>query len=118
MRPSPWSIGVVMIVLGAGSVVFAGTHGVSPTASSVAAAAALSIGGVALLLRRPLSFWIALAAALVTIGFAAASFLIHREVGLPLPPIVSLVLGIYIFVRVLLVKSALRPVPPAEPEED
>ena len=42
--------------------------------------------------------------------------LIHREVGLPLPPIVTLVLGLYICLRILLARDAFRPAPPIATE--
>lgn len=98
-----------MIVVAGGSLLFANSHGVRPGLSAGLAAAALAAGGIALFIRRPTSFWIALAGTLVTVGCAVASFALHREIGLPLPPILGLVLGLYICFRLLFARSALRP---------
>ncbi len=120
MRPSPWSIGIVMLAVGAGSVAFAGTHGVPPTAASIAAAAVLCAGGVAMLVRRRWSFWVALGAALATVALAVVNFVFRREppIGLPLPSIVTLVIGLYLTLRILLAKSAFDPpLPPVETDE-
>jgi hypothetical protein len=112
MRPSPWSIGFVMIVAGAGTVLYAWSNHVPPTALSLIAAAVLCLGGGALFVRRRAAWLVALGAAIITAGFAAASFLLRREVGLPLPPIVTLVLGLYMTMRVLLLRSSFDPPAP------
>ncbi|MSP61756.1 MAG: hypothetical protein EXR72_15760 [Myxococcales bacterium] len=116
MRPSLWSIGLFMIVLGGVSLGVAQSHGISPTASSGIAAAGLAIGGLTLILGRPWSVWFALGGGAITVGFALASFILKREVGLPLPPIISLVAGLYVCVRIVMARSALKP-RSATPEE-
>lgn len=118
MRPSPWSIGFVMIVLGGVSLLVARSHGISPTATGIAVAASLAVAGFWLMLRWKGAFYAAMAAAGFTSATGVAGFLAHREVGLPLPPIVSVVAGLYVFLRVLIARSGLtRDRVRAEPAE-
>jgi hypothetical protein len=121
VRPSPWSIGFVMIVLGGASILFASSHGVRPTATGLAVAGMLGVGGFWVMLRWRGAFFGAMAAAGFTAATGVAGFISHREVGLPLPPIVSLVAGLYIALRVLIARPALAPdralvEPPPDPD--
>jgi hypothetical protein len=118
VRPSLWSLGFIMIVLGVGSLAMGHYYGVQPTATSGVVAAALAIGGASLFVPgKPAVFWIALSATVITIAFAAASFLLKRPVGLPLPPIISLVAGLYLCFRLVLSRGALRPRPTVADED-
>jgi hypothetical protein len=112
LRASPWSLGLVMIIFACGSLLVARSHGEQPGATAAVAAGALAVGGLALLLRRRASFYIALAAALTTVAFALVSFVTRRVLGLPLPPLISLVIGLYISFRLALARRAMSPPPP------
>jgi hypothetical protein len=101
---------MIMIVLAGGSLLYANSQGVHPGVTAFIAALALSAGGAALFVRRPISFWVALGGTLTNVGLAIASFALHRPLGLPLPPILSLVFGLYICFRLLLARSALQPI--------
>ncbi len=111
MRASLWSLGFVMIALGLLSVMMGRYYGVPLTVSTVSAAGAMVVGGAALLLKRPVSFWIAFGATALTVGMALGSMISQRAIGLQ-PPIIPLVIGLYICFRLVLARSALRPRPP------
>lgn len=113
VNPSPRSIGIVMMVF-ALFVPLLGLHyGAAPTASSLAVSAALVLGGVAMVLRRPFSFWVALGAGAITTAGGVASYLLHRPIGLGLTPLVSVVIGLYLCFRVVIARPALG----AQPEK-
>ena len=113
MRASPWSIGVVMILFGAAAL------GLGPiTWSAITLAVALGIGGGALFLRRPAMFWVALAGGLVAMAFGVAGLILRRPLGLPLPPIAGLLVGLYVCFRVVVARRGLMPRPPRDDEEE
>lgn len=110
MNPSPASIGMAMI--GFALIVPAmamRSAGAPLTVVNTFAAAFLLLGGGALLLRRPASFWVGMAGGLITALSAAVGMALHREVGLPISPVVGLVIGLYASFRVLIARSALAP---------
>jgi len=69
-------------------------------------------GGVAMLLRRPASFYVAQAGGALTALAGAIGLFTHRQVGLPLSPLVVLVLGLYVCFRIAIARPALTPRPP------
>jgi hypothetical protein len=109
MRPSPWSIGFVMIVLGGATLLYANSQGIRPTAVGAIVAGALALAGFWLMLRRQGAFAAALIAGGLTAATGVAGFILHHPVGLPLPPIVSLVAGLYVCLRVLIARPGLAP---------
>src|SRR5690349_21467179 len=109
MRPSPWSIGFVMIVLGGATLLYANGQGIRPTAVGGIVAGVLAVAGFWLMLRRRGSFAAAMIAGGLLSATGVAGFIEHRAVGLPLPPIVSLVAGLYICLRVLIARPAITP---------
>jgi hypothetical protein len=116
MRPSPWSIGFVMIVLGGATLLYANSQGIRPTAVGGIVAGVLAVAGFWLMLRRQGAFAAAMIAGGLTAATGVAGFILHHPVGLPLPPIVSLVAGLYVCLRVLIARPALsnEKRPPAE----
>jgi len=116
MRPSYWSLGFVMIALGAGCLLMGRYYGVQPTVSTAIVAAALAAGGVALLFKRQFSFWVAIAAVGLTVAFALASMLSGRAVGLQ-PPVIPLVLGLYICFRLVLARTLFKPRAPVSSDQ-
>lgn len=89
-------------------------YGTPLTPSAIAVSVALVAGGVAMVLRRPASFWVALGAGALTALTGAASFLLHRPIGLGLTPLVSVVIGLYLCFRVVIARPALTG--PAQPK--
>jgi hypothetical protein len=106
-----------MVVLGGGSLLLGRNYGYQPTVSMGIVAGALCVGGLALFVKKPISFWIAFGATLIVMGFAVASFVLKRMVGLPLPPIIALVAGLYLCFRLVLSRFAFRPRPPLPDDE-
>ncbi len=111
MNPALFTLGALMIAFGAVPNIFAMPQG-HPTMPALVIAASLVAGGVALFFRRPASFWIALGAGLLTALAGAIGLARHRVIGLPVPPIASLVGGLYVTLRVSLARPSLRPTAP------
>ncbi len=111
MRTSLWSLGFVMVVLGGGSLLLGREHGVVPTASAAIATGALTLGGAALLLRRDWGYWVALGSTVLLAGMSGVGMMLKRPIGLPLPPLISLAAGLYLTLRLLLARGALKPRP-------
>jgi hypothetical protein len=102
---SPVSLGLVFIAMGGLSISgIAGRHPLGPVAWGIAGL--LVLGGVALLLRRPFAFYVALAAAVVTAATGVMPYLHHPELALPVPPILSIVVGLYLVGRTALLRLA------------
>src|SRR5258708_2070598 len=103
---SPWSVGVLMIVmagLGASPVTAGGpvgkwTYGI---------AAILVVSGLSLLLRRPFAFYLGLLAAGLVVATGALAWMGHPAVALRLHPGISIGIGLYLAVRVLMARGAL-----------
>lgn len=113
MNPSPASIGMAMIGFALIMPAMALRSGGEPlTVVNTFAAAFLLMGGAALLLRRAASFWVGMAGGLVTVVGAAVGMVLHREVGLPISPLLALVIGIYATLRVVIARGALSPPAP------
>jgi hypothetical protein len=112
MQPSPATIGIVMIGLGLIPSALALHAGGTVTLIGSFAALPLLVGGVAVLLRRPASFWIAQAGGAVTAIAGGAGVLSDRQIGLPLQPLVVLVLGLYVCFRIAIARPSLSPRPP------
>ena len=112
MQPSPLTIGVVMIGFGLIPPAMALRAGGPLTLVESFAALPLLAGGVAMLLRRPASFYVAQAGGALTAIAGAVGLLTHRQVGLPLSPLVVLVLGLYVCFRIAIARPSLTPRPP------
>ena len=85
---------------------------------TVAVCGALEAGGAAMLLRRPVSFWIGLGAAIFTFAAGLASMKLPPATALPYPEIV-IVIGLYACLRVAMTKNAFGPQTPRRaPDRD
>jgi hypothetical protein len=105
---SAWSAGILMIVMGGiGISGFGQQHPVGPV--PYALAGLLVAGGALLFLRRPFAFYPAIVASVLLVLSGGLGYLHHPELGLPVPPLLALVIGLYLCLRVILVRSTLQP---------
>jgi FtsH-binding integral membrane protein len=103
MRPSPWSLSLLMLILGVSLAYFARQSGIATPPATYISAGALIVGGVVLVVHRPVGLRVALIAALLTVALSLASFVMRREL-VPTPPI-TLLMGLLVTARVLLARS-------------
>jgi hypothetical protein len=107
VNPAPKSIGLIMVLYGAIAVAFAVQTGKSPGPLGIAVSLALVAGGVLLLLQRPIAYWVAIGAGLFTFVAGIASTKLPPGLAMPVQPIIPIVIGLYICMRVAIAKSAL-----------
>lgn len=105
-RPTNWSLSLLLIVLGCSLIAFPQQRADALLATTAIAAAALVGSGLLLFIRRPFTFWVALAAGLLTILLAGASPLLNRQL-VPMPWLTA-VIGVLVTLRVLLAQSLER----------
>jgi hypothetical protein len=79
----------------------------SPAAYAISGA--LVVAGACMFLRRPFSFWVAMAASLLLALSGVLAFLHHPELSLPVHPAISLVVGLYLCLRTLIARPGLNP---------
>ena len=108
MRPSPWSVGLIMILMGGIGVSGFG-QGAPLSPAAYAVSGALVVGGAAMFLRRPFSFYVAITAALLLSASGLAAMLHHPELVLPVHPAISVVVGFYLCLRAVIARPGLRP---------
>jgi hypothetical protein len=102
---SAWSVGILMVAMGGLSV---GGIGMQRQVSLVgwALAGLLIVSGALLFLRRPFVYWLALAASILTAATGAIALLGRPSWALPVPPGLSIGVGIYLGLRVMMAKAA------------
>jgi hypothetical protein len=105
MRPSS-SLGVVFIALGGIAVAPLGGRG-APTVQAMIIAAILVVAGVALLTGRGFAFWVAMAAALTASLTGMVAWMGHPAWGLPVPPALSIGVGLYLILRTFMARASL-----------
>lgn len=101
---SSWSLGVVFIALGGMSVSGIGGHrliGVVPWAL----AALLVVTGALLFTRTRIAFWVAIAAGAITATSGIVALMHHPELSLPVPPALSIGVGLYLVLRTAIATS-------------
>ena len=112
---SGWSVAILMIAMGALSV---GGFGVQqpPTAIGWAIAGALVCAGGLLFLRRPFAWYLGLGVAALTVATGMASQLGKPQFALPVPPLLSIVIGMYLILRLIISQRYFtkKPTPPPE----
>jgi hypothetical protein len=105
---SPWSVGLFMIVFaGLGLTKF----GQSPQPlgpAQYAIAGVLTIAGALMFLRKPFTTYVALAAAGLVVVSGLLAFSGHPELALPFPPVMSVVVGLYLILRTLIARLRRR----------
>jgi hypothetical protein len=107
---SPWSIGLVMIVMAGMSV--SGIDGVRPQGVAPwVIAGILCAGGIVMLLRPPWAMWVAVGCSAMLVVTGALAYLGHPGLALPVHPILSIVIGLYICLRSLLMRPTRPPSP-------
>jgi hypothetical protein len=100
---SGWSVGILMVAMGGLSV--GGFGAQHPTKVGWAIAGLLIVAGGLLFLRRPFAWWVGLGAAAITLvsGFVAQAG--KPELGLPTPPLLAIVVGLYLVFRLLMARA-------------
>jgi hypothetical protein len=63
-------------------------------------------GGIAVLFRRKWGIWVAVGCSALLVITGALAYLGHPELALPLHPILSVVIGLYVCLRALLMRPA------------
>ena len=105
MRPSS-SLGVVFIALGGIAVAPLVGRG-APGPVAIAIAALLVVAGVSLLTGRGFAFWVAIAAATVAALTGLLAWTGHPTWGLPVPPPLSIGVGLYLILRTFMARGSL-----------
>jgi hypothetical protein len=107
---SPWSVGLLMILFSGIAVSNLGQPHAPLGPLQWAVVGMMFVAGALMFLNRPFTRWVALAAA----ALLAADGLVglkRPEWGLPVPGYLSIVIGLYLFLRTLLTRTR----PPAAP---
>ena len=103
MRPSHWSLSVLLIVLGCSLVAFPAQRAQALAPTTFLVSGSLVLAGLALFLRRPFTFWLAIGAGLLAVLMAVVSLVMRREL-VPVPWL-TLAVGLVVTLRVLLAQS-------------
>jgi hypothetical protein len=105
---SSWSLGIVYIALGGLSVSgIGGRHPLGPVAW-VLAALLVAAGALMFTRTRP-AFFFALAAGALTAASGVMPYLHHPELALPVPPALSIVVGLYLIFRTAIAAPTFGP---------
>jgi hypothetical protein len=114
---SPWSVGLLMIAMG--GIGISGIGGQRPHgAVPYAIAGILVVAGATMFLRRPFAFYVALLAAGLLATTGALAWLGKPELALPVPPVLSLVIGLYLVLRAVIARPHLTPRKSEPPERE
>jgi hypothetical protein len=101
---SGWSVGILMIAMGALSVGgFGQQH--PPTQVGWVIAGLLVCGGGILFLRRPFAWWLGMLAAAVTVASGLVAQFGKPEWALPVPPLLAVVIGLYLLFRLTIARA-------------
>jgi hypothetical protein len=107
MRTS-WSLGVVFIALGGISVSGIGGHRpLGPVPYFIAAL--LVVTGVVLFTRTRAAFWVAINTGIVTAITGVLALAHHPELALPVPPALSIGVGLYLVLRTAIAAPTFGP---------
>lgn len=102
MQASPRSLALLMVLLGIMLIYFSRQSGAVPAPTYIAAGA-LCGAGAFLFSQRPIAYWVALGAGLLTFSLAILSALLRRD--LVPTPIITGVMGLLVTMRVLLART-------------
>ena len=107
---SSWSLGLLMVAMGGLGV--SGIGGARPVgAAPWIIAGVLVVGGALCFIRQSWVFWVPIAAAAVLVASGAIAWTGHPAVALPVPPLLSIVVGLYIVLRAVMARPAMKPKP-------
>src|SRR5690242_12922147 len=101
---SGWSVGILMVAMGVLSVGGFGAQHPPTKVGWVIAGLLITAGGL-LFLRRPFAWYIGLGAAAVTLISGFVAQLGKPEWALPTPPLLAIVIGLYLLFRLLMARS-------------
>src|SRR5688500_374648 len=99
-----WSVALFFVLMGGLGVRRIGSQE-SPSTVGWALAGYLVASGAALLLRHKLTFWNAMMAATLLAVSGALALAGKRELSLPMPPWLTLVVGLYMCLRLIMAKE-------------
>jgi hypothetical protein len=108
MRPSPYTVGLLMIFMAGIGVSGMGTPN-KATPVAYAIAGVLAVAGATMFLKKPFAFYIAMAAAALLAVSGLLALLGKPELALPVPPALSLVIGLYLCLRTVIARPSLQP---------
>ena len=97
-----------MICMGALGVIPIGMRA-KPTPIGWAIAGVLVATGALLFLRRPFTWWLALAASALTLVTGVLAQLGKPQWALPVPAVLSIVIGLYLLLRLVIARSYFQP---------
>lgn len=101
---SIWSLSVLMIAVAGLGIGFAGQR---PSPAAYVIAALLVLAGLAMISRRPAAYLFGLGVAGVMVVSGLVALLGHPRLSLPVPPLLSIVVGLYLGLRIAMAKAAL-----------
>ncbi len=108
---SPWTLGLVLIAIaGMGVSGIGGSRATEPAQWAIFGV--LVVAGLLLFIRRPWTFWVAIGAAAVLALTGVLAMLKHPELALPVPPILSIVIGLYLVLRAVIARPQMGPPKP------
>ncbi len=93
-----------------------GPNRASAGAAQLAIAGVLVVAGALLIMRQRWAFQIALGAAGMLIATGLIALLGHPQFALPLHPMISVVIGLYLILRVMMARSRLKNRQPSPPD--
>lgn len=105
---SSWSLGIVFIVLGGLSISGIGGHRPLGPVPWVLAGLLVAAGAF-LFTRLRAAFFVAMAVGAVTAVTGVLPYLHHPELALPVPPALSIGIGLYLVFRTAIASAASRP---------
>jgi hypothetical protein len=110
---SPLTVGILMIAMAGIGLAPLGPEPRQPIGPvQLAIAGILILAGVLLVMRRQIGIWFAFGAAAVLTGTGIAALIGARQFALPVPPAISIVIGLYLFLRVAMARAGLKSAKP------
>ncbi len=112
---SGWSVAILMIAMGALSV---GGFGVqhAPTPIGWGIAGALVCAGGLLFLRRPFAWYLGIGVSALTVVTGFVAQFGKPQFALPVPPLLSIVIGLYLVLRLMISQRYFMKKPTPEEE--
>jgi glucose dehydrogenase len=106
---SPVTVGILMVAMAGLGLAPLGPNRASAGAAQFAIAGVLLVAGLLMILKRPIAFAVATGAAGMLIGTGVAAMAGAPQFALPFHPLISIVIGLYLFLRIYMAKRGLKP---------